>query len=200
MRIGVRQAPAGEQFAVSNELIDHRLVGAAVLALFLAFDDEDLLAGEAGGFFGESAEFIDRMRNFLLRAEGADPGEIVFLTVTGRGVHKARARLIGDVIACKERDFKVVAAFKAFQGVVAGDARKRFCRDVRDALPLGDQSRFAHAFSERIRKDQLVAGLSTMARNRDRLSWRRLHRVRRTFSAHNRSRGCRGSSMGSSSR
>ena len=59
MRILMLEAAARDDHAGFDQSLDHRLVGVALLAFVV----DDALAGEAGGLFGESAVFVDGVRD-----------------------------------------------------------------------------------------------------------------------------------------
>ena len=117
MRIRVGEPSAGEQLAVGNQLVDYRLVSAAVSTFFLALSDDHLLASKARCLIGEGTFFIYRMGNICLRPESVDPGDIVLRPVARGCMDKACTRLVSDMITGKERDIKIVPAFKAIEGM-----------------------------------------------------------------------------------
>ncbi len=103
MRILVLQAAARDDIAGLDQRLDHRLVGIALFALVV----DDTLAGEPGCGLGEGAVFIDGVGNRRVDAARFEcravhrPHVKVFAAVSGGGVHKACAGVVGDVIAGK---------------------------------------------------------------------------------------------------
>ena len=111
MRILVLEPAARDQHAGFDQRLDHRFVGVALFALVV----QHAPAGEAGRLLGEAAIGIDRIgngridtaRGKLARIGG--PNIEVLAPVSWRGMDEAGARVFGDMIAGKERDFKIVA-------------------------------------------------------------------------------------------
>ncbi len=100
------EPPAREQHAGVDQSLDHRLVGVALLA----FVGENPLAGEARRLIGKAAVGVDRvwdMRVDALRRKLrriCDPDIEVLASVSGRGVHKTRTGVVGDMVACEKRN------------------------------------------------------------------------------------------------
>jgi hypothetical protein len=111
MRILVLEAAHSDQHPGLFERLDDGFVGVALLAFVV----DDTLAGEARRLFGKSAIFIDGVGNggidtarFELSFVGG-PDVKVLAAVAGRSVDEAGAIRIGDVVAGKHRDHKVIA-------------------------------------------------------------------------------------------
>ena len=112
MGILVLQPAARDEGARRDQRLDDRVVGVALVALV----GEDALALEAGRVGGERAVFIDGVGD--ARVDPAlgkqppvrHPQVEVLAAVARRSMNKARARVIGDVIAGEQRDMKFVPA------------------------------------------------------------------------------------------
>ena len=106
------QAPAREQVAGFDQRVDDGLVGVALLALV----GDDALALEARRVLGVGAVLIDGVGDRrvdaarLQQPRRGSPDVEVLAAVTGRRVHKARARVVGDVVAVEQGDVELVAA------------------------------------------------------------------------------------------
>ncbi len=93
--------PRAMMHAGFDQRLDHRVVGVALLALVV----DDALADEAGHGIGEGAVLVDGVGNRGIDAARFQRGAIggpdleVLAAVSGRGVHEARAGVVGDVIA-----------------------------------------------------------------------------------------------------
>jgi hypothetical protein len=100
MRVGMGEPPAGGERAGLDELLDHRLVGRA----FLALGVEDLQAGEEGHVRGEGRVLQHVVGHAVDEAVLHEELEVVG-AVAGRAVHEAGAGVVGDEIAFEHRDF-----------------------------------------------------------------------------------------------
>ena len=119
MRILVLQPSAREQHVALDQRVDDRLVGVALLAVVVDDARRPALAvrPEARRILGEEAGIVDgegdrRCRCRAARSSGAGihPGVKVLAAMTGRGVHEARAGIVGDMVAGEHRDGELVAA------------------------------------------------------------------------------------------
>ena len=96
---------ARQQHAALDQCLDHALVGVALFALVV----EDATSREARRMVCEGAVFIDGVGNGgvdaarLEFARISGPDVEVFAAVAGRGVHEARAGVVGDVVAREQR-------------------------------------------------------------------------------------------------
>ena len=112
MRILMLEPPARDQHAGFDQRLDHRFVGVALFALVV----QHPLAGEAGRLLGKAAIGIDRIGNGRIDTPRGKlacvggPNIEVLAPVSWRGVDEAGARVFGDMVAGKERDFKAVTA------------------------------------------------------------------------------------------
>ena len=105
MRILVLEPAARDQHAGVDQGLDHGLVGVALFALV----GEHALAGEARRLFGEAAvgvdgvgdDRVDAARRKLRRI--GRPNVEVLAPVSRRGMHKAGAGVVGDMIAGEQR-------------------------------------------------------------------------------------------------
>ncbi len=140
MRILVLEPSARDQHAGVDQGLDHRLVGVAFLALF----GQDALAGKAGRLIGEAAVGIDGVGNVSVDAFGRQSGRIgcpyfeVLATMSRRRVNEAGARVVGDVIAGKERNEKVVIAGQPFERMRAAEPADRLRRQLRHLFERRD--------------------------------------------------------------
>ena len=162
MRVLVLQPAAREQHARVHQRLDHGLVGVALLALVV----DDTLAGETGSVVGEGAVLVDGVGDRgvdaarLQLARIRHPDIEVLAAVAGRGVHEARAGVVGDVIAGQERDHELVSvAGEALQRMGALDRIQRVGRDVTHLLESRDARLLEHAFGERVGEDQKIPHL-----------------------------------------
>ena len=121
MRVGNRDPGAGQQRADLDQLVDDGLVRAARLAVRL----QDRLAAEQRQIGAVAAVSLD-IEGHLQPVLQADL--IVVIAVAGRRVDKARARVVGDVIAGEQGHVVVPFAVRPLcpaQGVGA-DQRGKF--------------------------------------------------------------------------
>jgi hypothetical protein len=133
MRIRDGDAAAGEKTSHLDELVDHRLVGAAGLAVLL----DHPLAGEKRqvGPEGRVVEDVERHPEPVLQ-----PDLEVVVAVAGRGMDEARARVVGDMLAGQERHVELPFAARAFgpaQRVGAGQRCKLVRRHRAQAAAHG---------------------------------------------------------------
>ena len=109
MRILVLQPPAREQHVALDQLVDHRLVGVALLAVVVDDARRPTFAvrPEARRVLGEEAGIVDREGDARVDAPALQvpgsvhPGVKVFAAMARRGVHEARAGIVGDMVAGK---------------------------------------------------------------------------------------------------
>ena len=92
------QLPTREQRADLDERVHHHFVGGTIFAEVFALELQDFETLETWRLFGETPLFVDGERDALL-AEMLRPDDEVVGAVTRRGVHEARTRVVGDVIA-----------------------------------------------------------------------------------------------------
>ena len=116
--VGNRQAAGGDHRARLFQLVDDNAVSLARLAIGL----DDLLACKERQVFaiGAVIQNVERHRQLVLHADG-----IVVITMAGRGVHKAGARVVGHVIARQQRHVEIPLAIGPFgraEGVGTGQA------------------------------------------------------------------------------
>src|SRR4029077_16206611 len=117
MRILVLEPAACDQHAGFDNRPDHRFVGVALFTLVV----QHAPAGQAGRLLGETAIGVDRIRNGCIDAARGKlarvggPNIEVLTPVSWRGMDEAGARVFGDMIAGKERDFKIVAFVEALE-------------------------------------------------------------------------------------
>ena len=111
-----------------------RVVGVALLA----FVCEHALACETRRLIGEAAIGINGIGNVRIDAARSSefqrvrgPNVEVFAAMAWRGVHKAGAGIVSDVIAGKQWNLKVVIATKTFQRMRTGNAFQRVSSDTR---------------------------------------------------------------------
>ena len=90
------------------------------------------------------------------------PDVEVVAAVAGRGVHEARAVLVGDVVAVEEGDVEVVARHAAQRMRADASRKSRLVTSAErsNALDLG---RLHHGFGKLVGQDELVAGLGPVA-------------------------------------
>ena len=107
MGIGNRDAAARQKPAQFDQLVDHRLVGAAGLAIFL--DDPSAREKRQIGAEGRIIEDVPGHRQPML----ATDFEII-VAMGGCGMDKARACVIGDMIAGQQRHVEIPFAIGPF--------------------------------------------------------------------------------------
>ena len=171
MRILVLQPAARDQHAGIGQRRDHRLVGVALLALV----GDDAPALEAGRVMREGAVRIDRVGDvgvdaalFQLAAM-LHPEVEVLAAVAGRGVHEAGARLLGDVLAGKQRHVEVVAAGPAWRSGCASTSVSKSSAGTSETRSYRLDARLRHHVGgERIGQHEPVAGLRPVALRRRR--------------------------------
>ncbi len=106
------EAAARDDHAGLGQRLDHRLVGVALLAFVV----DDALTFETGGLPGERAVFVDGVGNrrveaaLFERAPVRSPDLEILAAVARRGVDKAGAGVVGDVLAFEQRDIKTVSS------------------------------------------------------------------------------------------
>ena len=105
MRVAVGHATARQQAADLNQFVDNRSVGFAFLALVI----EHAQVGEERDV-GQEFGFLTHIVGHPVHPVAGDEGVVIFLTVAWRSVDKARARVVGDVIAVNHGDFIVPEA------------------------------------------------------------------------------------------
>ena len=117
------QASARDDVAGLLQGLDHRVVGVALVAVLfqdaLAFEARRGFRHHAVGVDGEGDVGIDAAIAQRLLVRG--PDVVVVRAVAGRGVHEARAGVVGDVIAVEQRNVEVVSK------IARADDRKRDC-------------------------------------------------------------------------
>ena len=159
------EATARKQVVCGDQRLDHPLVGVALLALVV--DDAGRIAGigaEARCILGIKTVVIHGERDArgnAARFQGlrvAHPDFKVIAAMARRGVHKARAGIVGDVVAIEQRDGEAIERIESSERVGTGDRRQRFRRNV--TQPRVSQLGFLERFcSELVSKDQLFTGL-----------------------------------------
>ena len=103
-------ARARDQRAGLGQRRDHREIGVAELALVV----DHALAFEARRVLGEEAGLVDGEGNLGVDAARFERGAIVLPdlevlgAVAGRGVHKAGAGILGDMLAGEQRHIEIV--------------------------------------------------------------------------------------------
>ena len=85
------------------------------------------------------------------------PDVEVLAAVAGRGVHEARAVLVGDVVAGEKRDVEIVALVDFDERMCARDIRQLVAATRRDALERLDLCRFHNAVGELVGDNERVA-------------------------------------------
>src|SRR5438105_8218879 len=106
------QASARDQHVGVDQRPDHSLVGVALLTLVI----DDALAGKAWRCLGEGAVLVDGIGNGGIDAALfqlvpiRDPNLEVVPSMPRRSVNKAGAVLLGDVLAGKKGNHKVIAS------------------------------------------------------------------------------------------
>ena len=162
MRILVLQPAARDEHAGIGQRRDHRLVGVALLALV----GDDAPALEARRVMREGAVRVDRVGDFrvdaalLQLAAMLHPEVEVLAAVAGRGVHEAGARLLGDVLAGKQRHVEGVAAEPGLAQRMRNHERLEIVgRHVGHALVRLDPRLRHHVGGERIGQHEPVARL-----------------------------------------
>ena len=120
MRVGDREALAGQERTHFGQLVDHRPVRPAGLAIWL----QDAFTAKEWQIRAVRAvvKNVVGHRQAMFDADG-----IVIITVAGRGVHKAGSGIIGDVFARQQRHVKVPFAVRTLgttQRVGAGQLRQ----------------------------------------------------------------------------
>ena len=111
MRILMLQSPARHQITRFDQSLDHRLVGVALLALVI----DNPPARKARGLLGIGAVIIDREGNGSVDAALGQLAAIghpdleILAAMARSGMDKARARIIGDMVAIQHRHGEVVA-------------------------------------------------------------------------------------------
>ena len=134
------QLSARNQRMRIDQRLDHRVVGVAIFALV----GENSLSGEARRFLGEGAVLVDRVGNARVDSAGGKfsrrrhPDVEVFAAVARRGVHEARACVVGDMAGGEQRRVEHVAAAKAFERMRAFADAERFDVGVAYARELLD--------------------------------------------------------------
>ena len=121
MRVRDGDAAAGQQAANLNQLVDHGLIGLTRLAVF--FDDaKPCKEGQISAETAVIQNIIGHLKPML------EADLIVIIPVTWRGMHETRARIIGDMVACKKFDLKIPFAIRALSPIqrVMGDKRGQF--------------------------------------------------------------------------
>ena len=194
MRILVLETSARDQRADFVHLTDHRLVGAAILALVVvdAFAGKERDVGKIGGIRRH------RMRH-LRRAAGLehrlvlDEGVVVVRAMAGRRMHEARSGIVRHVIGGQHRDGEIPIAIRARRA----PERMRRALDhdrqhILDALVGGDARGREHIRRELVGQHVTIADLCPVVVGRS----RSLRRGRRRCSRHRRWRGWPGSSTG----
>ncbi len=150
MRIVVLVARAGDQRACLDQRLDHRLVGVAELALVV----DHALAVEARRVLGEEAGLVDGEGDLGVDAARFERGAVLFPdlevlgAVAGRGMHEARAGVLGDMLAGEQRHVEIVAAARC-SGCAAQDAgeHQRWRIDERPCASSSTRAQLAHASS-----------------------------------------------------
>ena len=110
MRILVLEAAARDQHVGVDQRLDHRLVGVALLALVV----DDAFSREAGRGLGEGAVLVDGIGDGGVDAARFQRGLVlhpdveVLAAVAGRGVHKAGAGVVGNVLAGEKWNNEIV--------------------------------------------------------------------------------------------
>ena len=111
MRVLMLQTPACNEIANRDQRLDHGFIGIALVALFR----NDALSFKTRRFFRVAAFIINGERNARINAALRQLAAIghpdfkVLATVRGRRMHKACARIIGDMIAIKQRHLETIA-------------------------------------------------------------------------------------------
>ena len=154
VRVGVLQTAAREQVSGLDQLVHHRAVGRAELAGLLALCLQHLETREQGHVRIVGAVRIHRVRH-LGEAVG-EPDLIVIRPVAGGGVHKAGARIVGDVLARQQRHLIAEALVLRPQRMATDHAG---AVHVGDAAPFGDHGRLLHVLRQLVGQDQPIAGL-----------------------------------------
>src|ERR1700751_2431632 len=117
MRILMLEPTARDQHAGGEQSLDDCLVGVAFLTGFSQY----LLAGESGRLLGEAAVGIDGVGNGGVDALRGKLGGVggphveVVAAKPWRGVYKAGAGVLGNVIAWEQRHREVIAPAKTLQ-------------------------------------------------------------------------------------
>jgi len=111
------QAATCKERIRGDQRFDDSLVGVALLAVVIHHAGGAAFAvrTKAGRVGGVEAGIINRERDLradaarLKRTSAGRPGIKVLATMAGRGVHKAGAGIVGDVVAVEQRDGEGVA-------------------------------------------------------------------------------------------
>ena len=167
---------AREQVSGLDQRGDDGLVGVALLALVVDDAGRSAFAvrPEARGVLGVVAGIVDgegdggRDAARLEVAGSVHPGLEVLAAVTGRGVDKAGAGIVGDMIAGDQRHGEIVAATEPLERAGADHSLKVGRLDVGEALEL--ELGLGEAFlGQHICKHQLFTRLRTkvVLRRRD---------------------------------
>jgi hypothetical protein len=133
MRVGDRDALAGQQLAHLNQLVDHHLVGVPRFAVLADYP----LAAEEGQVGAERRVVEDVVRH--LEAVLA-PDLVVIVAVAGGRVDEARARVVGDMVTREQPHVEVplaIGLFRAAQGMGAAERGKLVGRHVAQAAVHG---------------------------------------------------------------
>ena len=154
MGIAVLQPAARQQIAGLDQPVHHRAIGGAELAGLLALGLQHLQAGEQGHVRVIGAVGIDRLGDLAMAVR--QPQHIVVLAMARRGVDKAGAGVVGDVVAGQQGHGEAIALVQGRQGVGADHALRV---DPLLATPGGDLGRPAHVLGQVVGHDQLVARL-----------------------------------------
>ena len=161
MRVLMLEPAARQQLAGLDQRLDHGLVGVALFALVI----DDAVAREARGMVGEGAVLVDGVGDggvdaaLLEFARIRCPDVEVFAAVAGRGVHEARAGIVGDVVAGEQRDREFISTAETLQRMGAFDRIERVGRQIAHLLVGRDARLLEHAFGKRIGEDQQIAVL-----------------------------------------
>jgi len=153
MRIAVLQPPAGQEVSGLDQLVHHRAVGRAEPAGLLALGLQHLQPAEQRDVLVIGAVLVDRLGDLPMPVR--QPEQIIVLAVSGRGVDKACAGLVGDVVALEQGNGELIAAIEIGQRVGADHATGI---DRLDPVPIGDFCRDANLLGQLVGDDQPVAG------------------------------------------
>ncbi len=154
MRIAVLQPAARQQRPGLDQPVHDRAVGRAELAGLLALGFQHLQPSEQGHVIVIGPIRVDHFGDLAMTVR--EPDLVVLGPVAGRGVHEARAGVLGDVVAGQQRDGEAVAAVEPRQGVLADHA---LAVDVFQPPPGGDLGGLADVLGQPVGDDEALVRL-----------------------------------------
>ena len=163
MRILVLQPTARQQRAGRDQCVHHAGVGIALVPLVV----DDARAVEARNFLGVETVGVhgvgDARVNAALVQQAArrHPDVKVLAAMARRGVHKSGARVVGDMVAVKQRHPERIA--QVLERMIAGEAGKFAGRNIAQLFKSLDLGGLQNLFRKLVGEDQFVAGLRPSA-------------------------------------